>query len=119
MACVMSRMVGVGLLLGLGVGMAGCQSTYFSAWEKLGYHKRDIMVSRVQKARDGQEQAKEQFKTTLERFKEVTKFNGGDLESKYKELQGEYDTCESRANAVTKQIESVEADRTGDFGGVF
>ena len=34
-----------------------CQSTYFAAWEKLGYHKRDILVSRVQKAKDGQEAA--------------------------------------------------------------
>jgi hypothetical protein len=86
----------------------GCQSTYFAAWEKLGYHKRDIMVSRVQKARDGQQAAKEQFQTTLDRFKAVTKFNGGDLEAKYKELQSEYDRCADRADAVSKQIASVE-----------
>ena len=105
MVRVMKRQV-MWLLMGLAVG--GCQSTYFAAWEKMGYHKRDIMVERVQKARDGQEEAKEQFQTTLDKFKAVTKFNGGDLEAKYKELSSEYDTCEGRANAVSKQIASVE-----------
>lgn len=106
----MARTTAVGQwgIVAVVLAVAGCQSTYFAAWEKLGYHKRDIMVSRVQKARDGQEAAKEQFQTTLERFKAVTKFSGGDLEAKYKELQGEYDRCADRAGAVSKQIESVE-----------
>src|SRR4051812_49435788 len=92
----------------LALTLGGCTSTYFGAWEKLGYHKRDIMVERVQKARDGQEAAKEQFQTTLDRFKSVVKFNGGELEAKYKELSTEYDACDARAAAVTKQINAVE-----------
>jgi hypothetical protein len=107
--CAMHRIV-VAVLLGCaGLGMAGCQSTYYAAWEKLGYHKRDILVSRVQKARDGQQEAKEQFQTTLQKFKAVTKFEGGELEAKYNELSGQYDACEARASAVSKQIESVES----------
>jgi hypothetical protein len=94
----------------LATGAAGgCTSTYYAAWEKLGYHKRDIMVSRVQKARDGQQAAKEQFQTTLDRFKAVAKVDGGDLEAKYKELQKEYDRCAERAGAVSSQIDSVES----------
>src|SRR3954463_6223572 len=92
----------------LALSLMGCESTYFGAWEKLGYHKRDIMVERVQKARDGQEAAKEQFKSTLDQFKSVVKFNGGDLEAKYKALSAEYDTCDARAAAVTKEINAVE-----------
>jgi hypothetical protein len=108
MACQTAvRRWGSGLALVM-LGMAGCQSTYFAVWEELGYPKRDIMVSRVQKARDGQEAAKEQFQTTLDRFKAVTKFSGGDLEAKYKELQAEYDRCADRAETVSKQIASVE-----------
>jgi ElaB/YqjD/DUF883 family membrane-anchored ribosome-binding protein len=88
--------------------MVGCQSTYYKAWEKLGYHKRDILVERVGKARDGQEAAKEQFKTTLEKFKSVTGFSGGNLEAKYNELSSEYDRCEARAETVTSEINSVD-----------
>ena len=88
---------------------AGCQGTYYNMWEKMGYHKRDILVERVGKARDGQQAAKEQFKTTLEKFKSVTNFNGGDLEAKYNELSAEYDRCAARAEAVNGQVTSVDA----------
>jgi hypothetical protein len=91
------------------VMQAGCQSTYYDIWEKLGWAKRDILVERVGKARDGQQAAKEQFQTTLQKFKGVTNFNGGDLEKKYNELSDEYDRCESRAKAVSDQIASVDS----------
>ncbi|MFB3145826.1 MAG: DUF2959 family protein, partial [Nitrospirales bacterium] len=37
--------------------LVGCQTAYYGALEKLGYHKRDLLVSDVQKARDAQEEA--------------------------------------------------------------
>ncbi len=86
----------------------GCRSTYYAAWEKLGWEKRDILVDRVKDTRDDQQTAQKQFKTTLERFKDVTNFQGGNLESKYNKLKSEYDSCESRANDVSKRIASVE-----------
>ena len=95
--------------------IAGCSTVYYSAWEKLGYEKRDILVSRVQGARDEQQDAKKQFQTTLDRFKEITNFNGGDLETKYTTLSAEYDSCEERAKAVTKKINSVDKVATDLF----
>ncbi|MEN8232871.1 MAG: DUF2959 family protein, partial [Thermodesulfobacteriota bacterium] len=38
----------------------GCQKAYYNTMEKFGVHKRDIMVDRVEEARDSQEEAKEQ-----------------------------------------------------------
>ena len=87
----------------------GCKSAYYATWEKLGWAKRDILVDRVKDARDDQDAAKKQFKTTLERFQEVTSFQGGDLEAKYKKLKSEYDACEGRVNDVKKRIASVES----------
>ena len=87
----------------------GCQKTYYSAWEKLGYEKRDILVSRVEKARDDQQAAKDQIKTTLQQFQEVTGFQGGDLEAKYKKLDSAYQKAESRAADVHKRIDAVES----------
>jgi hypothetical protein len=89
-------------------GPMGCSSTYYSIWEKLGYEKRDILVSRVEAARDSQTKAKEQFKTTLDQFKELTGFNGGELESEYTKLKASYDKCKTRADAVTDKINSVD-----------
>lgn len=94
-------------LLVLG-GPLGCSTTYYKVWQELGYEKRDILVSRVEEARDDQGKAKEQFKTTLEQLQAITNFNGGDLEAEYKKLSSSYDACQERATAVSKKITSVD-----------
>ena len=88
--------------------MVGCESTYYRTMETMGYHKRDIMVDRVQDARDAQEEAKEQFESALEKFSSVLGFKGGNLEEKYEQLKAEYDESDKRASAVRKRIASVE-----------
>lgn len=86
----------------------GCSSMYYSAMESFGVEKRHIMVDRVEEARDAQEEAKEQFKTTLERFKELTGADGGELESSYNALAAEYQRSESDAKEVQSRISSIE-----------
>ena len=88
--------------------LTGCSSAYYGAMEKLGYPKRDIMVSRVESARDAQEEAKEQFESALEQFNRVLKVDGGELEEKYEQLKTAYDKSTARAEAVRDRIESVE-----------
>ena len=88
--------------------LTGCKTAYYGMWSKLGYEKRDILVGEVEDAKKDQEKAKEQFKTTLQRFQEITGFQGGDLEAKYKKLNNEYEACKGRADAVTKQVASVD-----------
>jgi hypothetical protein len=87
---------------------AGCQSTYYKAWEKLGWAKRDILVDRVKDAREDQEAAKKQFQSALEQFQAVTNFQGGDLEAKYKKLNKEYEASETRAADVHKRVKAVD-----------
>ena len=60
-------------------GLAGCSTMYYGAMEKVGVHKRDIMVNRVKAARESQSEAKQQFLTAMDQFKRVVKFQGGDL----------------------------------------
>ena len=86
----------------------GCADTYYKAWEKLGYAKRDILVSRVENARDEQTQAKKQFTSTLDQFKALTGFNGGDLEAEYNKLNASYQSCKAEAAAVTSRIDKVD-----------
>jgi len=76
--------------------------------EKIGIHKRDIMVDRVKAARDSQNEAKEQFLTAMEQFKSVVKFQGGDLEDKYNKLNETLEQSEAKADAVRKRISAVE-----------
>lgn len=88
--------------------MFGCESTYYKTMESMGYHKRDIMVDRVQDARDAQEEAKEQFESALEKFSSVLGFQGGNLEEKYDQLKNEYDESAIKADSVRSRIAAVE-----------
>ena len=92
-----------GLLL-----LSGCQSAYFRAMEKVGYHKRDILVSRVNDARDEQERTAKQIRSTLENFRTVVNFRGGDLERQYDLLQLDLERSEKRALAVRERITAVQ-----------
>ncbi|MBL8858071.1 MAG: DUF2959 domain-containing protein [Planctomycetes bacterium] len=95
------------LTLSFGVS-AACQSAYYSAMEKFGVHKREILVDRVKDAREDQKEAKELFVSTFDQFKSLTKFDGGELEQRYKKLNADYEDCSSKAEVVRKRIKSVE-----------
>lgn len=88
--------------------LAGCSTMYYGAMEKVGVHKRDIMVDRVKAARDTQNETKQQFLTAMEQFKSVVTFQGGDLEQKYNRLKAALDKSEADAGAVRKHISAVE-----------
>ena len=71
--------------------LAGCQSVYYKTMEKFGYEKRDILVDRVDDAREAQQEAKKQFESALAQFIAVTNFSGGELERQYNKLKDEFE----------------------------
>ena len=97
-----------GLLLGSTLAISGCQSTYYSAMEKVGIHKRDIMVDRIESTQEAQEDAQQQFKSALEQFQSVVNFDGGDLEGAYNKLNDEYENSVDAADQVRDRIDGVK-----------
>ncbi|MEZ9538672.1 DUF2959 domain-containing protein [Shewanella sp. 10N.286.51.B8] len=95
-------------LLSSSLLLSGCQSAYYGAMEKVGYHKRDIMVDRVQEAKESQEEAQEQFSSALEEMQALLAFDGGDLEDAYNKAKDEYDSAQSAADEVGDRIDKVE-----------
>jgi len=89
-------------------GLSGCSTMYYETMEKVGVHKRDIMIDRVKEARDTQADAKKQFLTAMEQFKSVVNFNGGNLEKEYNKLNATLQDSESKASAVRNRISAVE-----------
>jgi len=85
-----------------------CQTAYYETMEQFGYHKRDLLVRDVEKARDAQQEAKEQFKSALDRFTKTLDIQGGELQEKYEALNKEYERSEDKANSVRKRVASVE-----------
>ena len=94
--------------IGLALVVAGCSSTYYAAWEKVGVYKRDLLKKKVVAARDEQQTAGEQFKDALTRLKELYGFDGGKLEKAYSGLQKDYDRSAASVEAVHKRIRDVE-----------
>src|SRR4051812_2412434 len=94
--------------LALALLLAGCSSAYYGAMEKFGIAKREILADRVEKTREAQKEAKDQFADALQRFLAVTKADGGDLQRKYEDLNREFQRSESRAKEVRDRIAAVE-----------
>ncbi len=90
------------------IALSGCSSAYYSAMEKVGIHKRDIMVDRVVDAKESQQEAQEQFKSALEEMTALINFDGGDLEEQYKVIQGQYEDSKEAAEHVSSRINKIE-----------
>ena len=88
--------------------LAGCQTTYYAVWEKMGKEKRHLLKDNVEKAREEQSEASEQFATVVERIKSMYGFDGGELEDVYEKLSDDYEACEARADSVRERIDTVE-----------
>ena len=88
--------------------LTGCQSAYYSAMEQVGYHKRDIMVDRVEDAKESQQDAQKEFTSALEALSSLTNFSGGDLEDMYNKINDKYQDSEKAAQNVTNRIAAIE-----------
>ncbi len=88
--------------------LCSCQSAYYGAMEKFGVHKRDILVDRVEEARESQEEAKEQFESAFEEFLAVSEVEVGELKVTYDRLQAAFNDSESKAKAVRSRIDAIE-----------
>ena len=96
------------LLFGL-LLLGGCESAYYGAWEKMGVHKRDILVDRVEDAASAQEAAKVEFQSALEQFSSVVSVPPTELKETYDALEEAFEDSEARAEEVSDRIESVES----------
>lgn len=97
------------LILSLFLMLTACATMYLEGLEKVGIPKRDVMVYRVEKARDTLEETKEQFKSALEQFTAATNFDGGDLEATYKRLNDAYEASVAKAEEVRSRIADIES----------
>lgn len=90
------------------IALSGCSSAYYSAMEKVGIHKRDIMVDRVLDAKESQQEAQEQFKSALAEMTALINFDGGELETQYNVIQEQYEDSKAAAERVSSRIDKIE-----------
>ncbi len=88
--------------------LSGCASVQYSALEKVGVHKRDILVDRVEDARDAQNEAKEEVMSAYERFTALVKVDGGDLERTHNKLNDAVEDTRDSVTEVDDRIDAIE-----------
>jgi Mg2+ and Co2+ transporter CorA len=76
--------------------------------EKVGVHKRDIMVDRVEDTNKAQQDAQEQFTSALDALKALNQFDGGDLETAYNDINDQYEASSDAAEKVSERIAAIE-----------
>lgn len=90
------------------VSLSGCQTLYLESLEQLGIEKREVLHTRVEKVKQSQTVAKEQFSDSLTNFKQLVAFDGGKLEKTYRRLDKSYQKTEARALEVSERIEAID-----------
>ncbi len=88
--------------------LASCATVKYNTLEKVGIHKRDILVANVKDTRDAQEDAQEQFQDALERFGNIVTIENTDLKKAYNQLKDEYEDSKDAAEDVSDEIDDVE-----------
>ncbi len=86
----------------------GCSQIYYAGMEKVGVHKRDIMVDRVENVQESQEDAQEEFKSALEQFGSLVTIEETGLKKAYDKFSSQYDDAKEAAEDLNKDINKLE-----------
>ena len=89
--------------------LSACESTYYDAMEKVGIHKRAILIDRIEAAQESQEAGQQQFENALQQFRYVVNYDGGELETLYNQLNDEYEASINASEKIHDRIASVES----------
>jgi len=95
------------LLILLVINLSACETTQnikYSALEKVGIHKRDILVDRIKDTSAAQENTKKEFKSAYLELASLVNVDDGGLEKKYIKLKKAVENSETRADALQERI---------------
>ncbi|MFK8017528.1 MAG: DUF2959 family protein [Gammaproteobacteria bacterium] len=82
-------------------GLTGCELDRY--WKE----PRDLLVDRVEDARDTQAEAAEEFRDALTEFKAVVDMEETELERQYKRLNKAFERSEAAAGEITDRVDRV------------
>lgn len=85
-----------------------CSTLYYSAWEKLGREKRDLLKSNISSAKNDQTEVQKEFEDALAHVKAAYGLKGSKLQDVYEDLKSDQDDAKSRAENLSKRINKIE-----------
>ncbi len=86
---------------------AGCRSVYYDVWETLGKEKRDLLKSEIRGMMGDQRDAELAFSTALDRMKQLTGFDGRELEAQYDRLKSAHADAASAAGDIDDRMDDI------------
>jgi len=98
------------ILCFLVLSLSACGTTQnikYSALEKVGIHKRDILVDRIKDTSNAQEKTKEEFKSAYQELSSLVNVQDSGLEKKYNKLKDAVESSEDRTQDLKNRIAKV------------
>ncbi|MEM7433051.1 MAG: DUF2959 family protein [Pseudomonadota bacterium] len=95
-------------LLVLVVVIGGCASAKYSALEKVGIHKRDILVDDVEDARDAQADTREELVSAYEELSTLIGHDGGELERQYDRLSKQVESAQDATDDLDDHLAAID-----------
>ena len=89
-------------------GCGAAQKAQYSALEKFGVHKRDILVDRIEKTTETQEETKEQFQSAYEELASLVNVEDEGLEKRYQKMASAVEKSEDKSDELNNRIASVD-----------
>lgn len=80
----------------------------YSAYEAVGFEKRDLFKREVSNVKEDQEKTGEAFKDALTQLKEIYNFDGGNLEKQHSKLKDSLEDAKEESAELHKRIEKVD-----------
>lgn len=102
------QIVRVGCIILVVMLFTGCASVQYSALEKVGIHKRDILVDRVEDARDSQSETSEQLVSAYEELSALIDYDGGELEDRYKRLSKQVEKSAETIDELDEHLSDID-----------
>lgn len=96
------------LLFAVALFSSGCATVQYSALEKVGIHKRDILVDRVGDARDAQEQTREHVVSAYEELSVLIGHDGGELEKRYERLKKAVERSQEATDDLDDRLQAID-----------
>lgn len=103
-----ARTVCIAMLLLAIAFNSGCSTARYSVLEKVGIHKRDILVDRIEDTRDSQSETRERLVSAYEELSVLLGHDGGDLEKQYRRLNAEVDDARDAVTKLDDRLESID-----------
>lgn len=88
--------------------LPGCATVQYSALEKVGIHKRDILVDRVEDARDAQAETRENLVSAYDELTMLIGFQGGELEEQYKRLNKRVEASRDATSELDDRLDDID-----------